>query len=254
MTSRAATRQVSAASSRELMRSGFTAGVIVFMFLSFIIILVLLDAFLQSETGGASFLSSSIGIVPAMGFMALGFVGTAVPLVTYRDRGTLRLLGTTPLNRWSFLMGQIPVRGVIATIEIIIIVCLMAATGTHSPLRLLEALVTLVCGAAMFLAFGLLLGARGKNVDLTMQISLIAPIVVIATSGLALPLDIMPTWVEIISNALPTTWFMEALNSISSKADLDLALPLYWAGLLGIAGLAAAIAAAIFDWGGEQKR
>lgn len=238
------------ASARELLRSGFAVGVTLSMFLSFIVILVVLDAVLPSADG-ESFLRQNIGIIPAMGFMSLAFVGTSVTLVAYRDRGTLRLLGTTPLSRRSILLGQLPVRAVIAALESLIVLVLMWSTGTRSPVTLACAAVTLAFGAAMFLSLGLLLGARGTNVDLTMQISLIAPVVLIATSGVALPAEVLPVWLAAVFDALPTTWFVGAFGQ---GAAMSLAgILTAWAGLVAAALVAFAIAIRIFDWGDEKR-
>ena len=243
--------QIATSSGRELLRNGFSAGVMFFMFLSLIVILGMLDLLLQnSMAGGESLLRQNLGVIPAMGFISLAFVGTSVPLVTYRERGTLRLLGTTPLSKRSFLIGQLPVRAAIATAESVVVLALMRVTGTHSPPTLAVAAVTLLFGAAMFLAIGVLVGSRGRNADLVMQISLIAPIVVIATSGVLFPLGALPEWLSAGTAVLPTTWFIAAIDSAATMPFTTLLAS--WIGLLAVAIAALCIAVRIFDWGAEN--
>lgn len=247
----ASARELASTSARELIRSGFTAGVMVFMFASFVVVLLVVDAVMPAP-GGRSFLEQSIGIVPAMGFLSLALVGTAVPLVDYRDRGTLVLLGTTPLGRRSILLGQLPVRVAIAAIEGVIVLVLMGTTGGRTPIALASAAITLVCGAGMFLALGLLVGARGRNVDAVMQIGLLAPVMLIATSGAVIPFAILPDWLAAAFSALPTTWFVMAFDSAVQQTWGEALAT--WGGLLAVAALALLTAIRLFDWGVEKPR
>ena len=57
----------------------------------------------------------------ALGFMSIAFTGTTAPLVALRKRGTLRLLGTTPVRRLSFIVAQTPVRAAVGIVEAAII-------------------------------------------------------------------------------------------------------------------------------------
>jgi len=244
-------RQLALTSARELIRSGFTAGVMVFIFVSFVVILLVLDAVLPAAAG-TSLLARGIGAVAAWGFLSISVIGTAVPLVAYRERGTLALLATTPAGRRNLLVGQLPVRAAIAAIEGLIVLMLMAVVGESTPLMLIAAAVTLLCGAAMFLALGLLIGARGTNVDAVMQIGLLAPVVLIATSGAVIPLTILPDWLAAVFRALPTTWFVTAFDSAEQQSWTD-ALAV-WGGLTAVAVAALLVAIRLFDWGVEKAR
>lgn len=221
-----------------------------FTFLSFIVILVVMDLLLPHPLAGESLLRQNLEIIPAMGYLSLAFIGTSVPLVTYRDRGTLLLLATTPLSRRDFLIGQIPVRAVIAAAEGIVVLLLMWLAGTRSPTALAYAAGTLIFGASMFLALGALCGARGRNVDLTMQLSLIAPIIIIATSG-AVPLGMLPEWARATIGMLPSTWFMAALDGAERLSPTSILVA--WFGLLAVTAAALAVAVGIFDWGVEKR-
>jgi hypothetical protein len=56
----------------------------------------------------------NLGVATMLGIASIAFIGTTVPLVAMRERGLLRLFGTTPLRRSTFLLAQLPARAAIA--------------------------------------------------------------------------------------------------------------------------------------------
>lgn len=237
------------ASARELTRSGFTVAVILASFVLMLGIFIALD-FLFGERAGEQ-LKRSLGVVSAMGMMAIAFTGTAVPLVTYRDRGTLRILSATPVSRLAFLVGQVPVRAAIAAIELIVILATMLVVGARHPGDYLTVVLSTLCGFLMFMSLGVLLGARGTNSELIMQISLILPVVVIFTSGVAIPIDFFPQWMQFATELLPTTWFMASLNDWVTTDDF---LVQHWLGMTGLSAASLACAARYFVWDGSEPK
>lgn len=235
---------VSGASTRELLRSGLTATIILLSFAAMLSIFLTID--LLSHSGDS--LRKSLGVVSAMGMASIAFTGTSVPLVTYRERGTMSLLRSTPLSRIAFLCGQVPVRAMIAFAELVIISLVIVALGERDLWHIASLAVTSLIGFLMFMSLGFLLGARGANSDFTMQVSLIFPILVIFTSGIGIPLDALPLWANSLVDALPTTWFMDALNSWTG-VERGLPLPINWILMITVAILSTLLAAVTFDWG-----
>lgn len=207
--------------------------------------IVVTDASGAPET---DILRINLATVLVTGFMAIAFMGTSVPLVTLRQRGTLRLLGTTPVKRLSFIVAQSPIRFALGIGEALVIVLVAASQGYVESFNVLRLLVTLVLGLAMLFAFAYLLASRSAHPDVITQVTGFLPVIVILTSGTVLPIDIFPDVVRYITYAFPSTWFMQAIGA--DIAGTDPFVPVYWLWLMmaGVGVAAALLAARLFKW------
>ena len=105
----------------------------------------------------------NLGAVLIAGLMAIVFLGTSVPLVSLRKRGTLRLLGTTPLSRLTFIISQSPVRFLIGVAEAAVIVVIAWVQGYVESFNLFRLAATLLIGLSMLFALAYLLASRSKS-------------------------------------------------------------------------------------------
>ncbi|WIB68108.1 ABC transporter permease [Curtobacterium sp. MCBD17_035] len=207
--------------------------------------IVVTDASGEAET---DILRVNLATVLVTGFMAIAFMGTSVPLVALRQRGTLRLLGTTPVRRMAFILAQSPVRLALGIAEAIVIVLIAWSQGYVESFNIVRLFVTLVLGLAMLFSFAYLLASRSANPDVTTQITGFLPVIVILTSGTVVPIDVFPDAVRSITYGFPSTWFMQAIGA--DIAGTDPFVSVYWLWLMMAAvGIAAALLAArLFKW------
>ena len=241
--------QVSRASARELLRSGFTIAVMVLIFALLLGLYAGIDALISAATGAPSgILKSNLGAVLAIAFMTIAFIGTSVTLVSYRQRGTLRLIGTTPIPRSTFVLGQIPIRLAIAASEILGALLLVTILKFTEPEQLPALAGSMLLGFLMLLSFGFLLGARGSNPDFTMQISAIVPVVAVFTARTVLPLNAFPLWIQKVIDFLPTTWFMDAVNVSLGTGTPGWTLPALWLAMAAVTLAVTLVSATIFRW------
>lgn len=191
---------------------------------------------------------SNLAATLMMGYAGVAFLGTAVPLVALRRRGTLRLLGTTPLRRLTFILAQTPVRFGIGAIQAVIVILLAAGYGYVGGGNLLRLIVTLLLGLALFFALGHLLASRSRNPELITQISGVLPVIVLFLSGSVFPLYILPGWVQQAITFLPTTWFVQAASAdlVGSEPFLDVYV--LWAMMASVTVLLTVVASKVFVW------
>lgn len=204
-----------------------------------------------TDSSGAAetdILRVNLATVLVTGFMAIAFMGTSVPLVTLRQRGTLRLLGTTPVNRLSFILAQSPVRLTLGIAEAVVIVVIAWTQGYVESFNIVRLFVTLVLGLGMLFAFAYLLASRSSNPDVITQITGFLPVIVILTSGTVLPIDIFPDAVRYITHALPSTWFMQAIGADIAGAAPFISVYWLWAMMATVGAGAALLAARLFKW------
>lgn len=190
----------------------------------------------------------NLATVLVTGFMAIAFIGTSVPLTAMRQKGTLRLLGTTPVNRLAFILSQSPVRLALGLAEAVIILVVAWTQGYVASGNILRFFVTLVIGLLMLFALAYLLASRSTNADVITQITGFLPVIVILTSGTVMPAELFPAPVQFITRCFPTTWFMQAVGADSSGVTPFVSV--YWLWLMmGVVTVAASILAArIFKW------
>lgn len=190
----------------------------------------------------------NLATVLVTGFMAIAFIGTSIPLTAMRQKGTLRLLGTTPVNRLAFILSQSPVRLALGLAEAAVILVVAWTQGYVASANLLRLSVTLVIGLLMLFALAYLLASRSTNADVITQITGFLPVIVILTSGTVMPSELFPAPVQFITRCFPTTWFMQAVGADASGVTPF--VPVYWLWLMmGVVTVAAAILSArIFKW------
>lgn len=194
-------------------------------------------------------LRANLGTVVVSGLVAIVFAGTTVPLVAMRGRGTLRLLGTTPVSRLQFVIAQTPVRILLGSVEIVVVLALAVANGYIAPNGLWRLPVTLLIGFAMLFAFAFLLASRSSNPDLMLQVVGGIPVIVLFGSGTLVPLDVLPPFVSWISSALPSTWFMQAINADVGGVPSTLPIGALWALMTAVTLVVLAISVRVFRWG-----
>ncbi|MEA9984597.1 ABC transporter permease [Subtercola sp. RTI3] len=193
-------------------------------------------------------LRANLSTVFIAGLMAIAFMGTSVPLVALRQRGTLRLLGTTPVSRLAFIVSQTPVRFALGVAEGVIILGIAVSQGYTESVNSLQLGVTFVLGLAMLFAFGYLLGSRAKNTDLITQITGFLPVIVLFTSGTVLPPGIYPPFISTAIDFIPSTWFMQAMSSDLAGTTPFTSIYLLWALMAGVGVAVALLAARLFKW------
>ncbi|MBI1729607.1 ABC transporter permease [Candidatus Acetothermia bacterium] len=170
-----------------------------------------------------------------MALMQLGLFGTAPALVQLRETQVLRRIGATPLPRATLLAAQVMFRLTIAVVQSVLLLVVgqmfFKFQVAGSPL-VLAGFVLL--GACIFITMGYLISGLAKTQESVIGISQMINFPMMFLSGLFFPLEIMPSWIRPISDALPLTYLADALRQslIGSTAvhplGLDFLVLLAW--------------------------
>lgn len=199
-------------------------------------------------------LKTSLPSILMVSFLSLAFLGTAVPLVSLRGKGTLRLLGTTPLKRSTFIASQSPIRLILGVAQFALVVGSTYALGYLEATAIPRLAVTALIGLLMLFAIGYLIGSRGKNPEATtMGVSLMLP-VALMLSGAVIPLSIFPSGVADVLAWIPTTILADALavDLVGAAGRWDTWVS--WLVMIGIGAIAALAAVRLFRWDQGEKR
>lgn len=157
-----------------------------------------------------------LGILP----MLVMFLVTSVAMLRERTSGTLERLLTTPLHRADLVVGYACAFALAAFVQGLVLV-----TVTHWLLGLdpagpiAWALLVAVVGSIVGVATGLLASAFARTEFQAVQFM---PLVIgpqIFLCGLLAPREGMPQVLQWISDALPMTYAVKALQAIGAQAD-----------------------------------
>ena len=194
--------------------------------------------------------------VLVMAFMTLGLFGTATPLITMRQRGTLRLLGLTPLSPLMFAAAQIIARFLLAAAQLVVVLVLTYFLMGKFPLTNLPGiLLSALLGILMTLALGYVLGEIIPSAEAAGGIigGLMAPILML--TGIMLPFSIMPTIILTIARFIPFSYLGDALRQQMTGSDMPLAaITTDNLVMLGVTIVLIALAVSLFHWGQPEAR
>jgi len=161
---------------------------------------------------------------PFMGMMVffLVYVVTSVSFLRERSLGTLERLMATPLRRTEIAVGYMLGFGVVAVVqaaEILAFGLLVLNLYNAGDVALLFGIQVLLALAAVNLGIFLSTFARNEFQAVQFIPLIVAPQVLL--SGLIVPVSSEPDWLQVISNALPLTYAVDALREVMLKgADL----------------------------------
>lgn len=133
------------------------------------------------------------------------FTTLAISLTTQRERGILKRYRGTPMPAWTFIVAQI----VRATIQALVLTALLLAVGALAydvqiPGSTFPAFVLyVVLGTATLCALGIALSAFTPNPDAASTIAPFTVVILAFFSGIWIPVDQLPGWLEAVGKAFP---------------------------------------------------
>ena len=188
-------------------------------------------------------------LVPGYVALVLATVGlTQLPgvLATYRERGILRRLATTPVPPATVLGAQLVVYLVAGAVGVAL---LLAAATVFYDLRLPQALAGAVlvyaAGAVAMCAIGFVLAALAPNARTANAIGFVIYFPMIFLAGAVIPRHAMASSMRRIGEVLPLAPLVTGLGDAWSGAGVNLVA---LAGLAAMIVVASAISVRVFRW------
>src|SRR3954462_11986759 len=156
-----------------------------------------------------------LGIFP---FVVM-FLVTSIAMLRERTSGTLERLLTTPVARLDLLLGYGLAFGVAAALQALITV---GVAVTFYGLDVAGSLwlvgLIAVLDALLGVALGLLASAFARSEFQAVQFMPVIVLPQFLLCGLLVPREAMPDWLHAISNVLPLTYAVEALQEVGRSA------------------------------------
>jgi ABC-2 type transport system permease protein len=206
---------------------------------------------INQMTLGSTNISTVTYLVPsilAMALMQLG-VFAAVPLVQQREKGILKRIGATPLQRWKLVASNILLRLVVAAVDTVLIIGIGIAVF-HIQLvgNMAAALGIVFLGAGAFLALGFMLASFLKTEEQATGVVQVVQMPLMFLSGIFFPFDFMPDFLRSVARFLPLTYLGDGLRQTMVNGTQVAPLSVDVLILAGWLVVCLAIAARSFRW------
>jgi ABC-2 type transport system permease protein len=148
------------------------------------------------------------------------FLVTSIAMLRERTSGTLERLLTTPLGRLDLLLGYGAAFGIAATLQAVITVTVATTLyGLDVAGSLWLVVLIAVVDAVLGVALGLLASAFARSEFQAVQFMPVVVLPQFFLCGLLVARDQMAGWLHAISDVLPLTWAVEALEQVGSSAS-----------------------------------
>jgi ABC-2 type transport system permease protein len=167
-------------------------------------------------------------------------------LGTYRERGILRRLSTTPASPAALLAAQLVVQLLLmaATVAILLGVATFAL-GLGLPRHGLWAMLAFVLGTAAMFAIGLFIAAVTPNARVATGIGVLLYFPLAFLGGVTIPRELMPPLLARIGEFTPLGAFRQALQDAWAGAAPQ---PLHLVVLVAYAAVVGVAATKLFRW------
>ncbi len=173
------------------------------------------------------------------------FLVTSIAMLRERTSGTLERLLTTPLSRGSLLAGYGTAFGLVAAVQAVVTVTVATTLydlDVAGPLWVV--VVVAVVAAVLGVALGLLASAFARSEFQAVQFMPVVVLPQFFLCGLLVPREQMAGWLQAVSDVLPLTYAVEALQEVARSATPTGTMVTDVGVVAGAAVLALALAAA----------
>jgi ABC-2 type transport system permease protein len=192
------------------------------------------------------------GVFDRVGLTMLGvfpfvvmFLVTSIAMLRERTTGTLERLLTTPLARLDLLLGYGIAFGLAAAVQAVVTVAVATTLYDLDVAGPLWAVVLIaVADAVLGVALGLLASAFARSEFQAVQFMPVVVLPQFFLCGLLVPREQMPGWLQAISDVLPLTYAVDAVQQVGRFPEPTGTMWVDVGIVVGAALLALALAAA----------
>lgn len=165
------------------------------------------------DLGGARLVDLYTPVVLALALITLGLSTLPTILATYRERGVLRRLATTPVHPARMVVSQLALHLMVAVVSTILaLVLAVAVFDVALPQNLLGFLVVFLLGTASLFGLGLLIGAVAPTAASGQGIGMAVYFPLLFFAGVYFPREVMPDNLVRISDLTPSGALVQALT------------------------------------------
>ena len=204
---------------------------------------------LISNVEGRDYMSYILPGIVALSALG-GAVGGGMVMLDERLRGILKEYLTAPIPRISILLGSATSTATKALIQaaiMLVVGVLMGARLALNPLGWLFALLLLALFAVGFSGLALAVAAVSRSIAGYHGMIFLFNLPLLFASNALYPLNVLPTWMQVIVLLNPTTYLIDAVRSLAFGVEATLPMPLSVAMIALFAALGTWLALSLFQ-------
>lgn len=165
------------------------------------------------DLGGRRLIDLYAPIALGLALATLAFTTLPVTLSTYRERGVLRRLATTPVSPWRLVVAQLIIQVVVAVLAATLAIGVgVMVLDIAIPQNLPGFAVVYLLAAVSMLALGLVIGALAPTVSSGQGIGMAVYFPMLFFAGVYFPRQVMPDGLRTVSDMTPTGAGVQALQ------------------------------------------
>lgn len=203
------------------------------------------------EFGGASFVAAWAPAALALGLGVIALQQIPVVVATYRERGVLRRMSTTPVHPTALLAAQLLVAlGAAVVAGALVVVSAWLVLGVPLPERPLAFAASFVVGFGALLAVGVLVAAVAPTVRIATGLASLAFVATMFAGGVFLPAFLLPDALVRLSAYVPpgVQGLLETWTGAAAAAGSGPPLLLQVGIMAALAAVVGGAAATLFRW------
>jgi ABC-2 type transport system permease protein len=167
-------------------------------------------------TGGVPYLAYlTPGILAQSALFVAIFFG--IQIIWDRDAGILTKVMVTPTPRPAIVAAKAFAAGIrgLSPVVVVIPVALLLGVGlTANPLKILLAAVAIMLGAGFFACLSMAIAGLAGTRDRLMGFGQVITMPLFFASNALYPIDVMPTWLQVVSRINPLSYLVDALRGL----------------------------------------
>ncbi len=157
----------------------------------------------------------SVPAYTAMIIATTGLLGLVITMATYREKGVLRRLRTTPVNPLTVLSAQVIVLFLMTLLGmVLLIIAGKMVYNMRFEGNMLSVLAGFVLSCLSFFALGFILSSLIPNARTAQVIGMVILYPMLFLSGAGFPRELLPETVKKISTFLPLTYVVNLLRGL----------------------------------------
>lgn len=165
--------------------------------------------------GGRGTIDAAIPSLTAVIIGITGLMSTTMTMATYREKGILRRLGTTPVSPLIVLAAQVVVVFVMTTLGMLL---LIAAGKLVYQVRIegnaFSVLGGFILSSLSFFGIGFILAGTLPTVRTAWVVAMVLLYPMMFLSGAFFSLELLPTAIQKVSAFMPLTYVVNLLNGL----------------------------------------
>ncbi|GAA2297548.1 ABC transporter permease [Nonomuraea roseoviolacea subsp. roseoviolacea] len=156
--------------------------------------------------------------LPAMmtllAMLTLAFTVLPTVLTTYRERGVLRRMSTTPVHPGRMLVGQLVINVAVGAVSTVLVVVLgRLVLGTAMPRQPVGFVLVFLLGTAALMAMGLVIASLAPSGKAASGIGSVVMFPLMFVAGMWIPREIMPQALRVFSDYSVAGPFAQAMRA-----------------------------------------